>query len=187
VPVDVTFRQDTLAIRKWTLRAPWVADEKYRLTIPAGAFENTSGQSNDTLRSEFTIESPDKFATLVLKLKRDKDYKVDVSELGPNERLYDRIPVCQPNAAGTGYDNVELVGNLANNLPVMVAVGCHTNKNGEKYMRPDMVVLPEGVRYWGSGNNGHIDLSAWGINLTNTVVAAQPAAAPAQPQPQPMF
>lgn len=117
----------------------------------------------------------------------NKDYKVDVSELGPNERLYDRIPVCQPNAAGTGYDNVELVGNLANNLPVMVAVGCHTNKNGEKYMRPDMVVLSEGVRYWGSGNNGPIDLSAWGINLTNTVVATQPAAAPAQPQPQPMF
>ena len=88
VPVDVTFRQDTLAIRKWTLRAPWVADEKYRLTIPAGAFENTSGQSNDTLRSEFTIESPDKFATLVLNVQGEtpeSEYIVQV--VSPEGRL----------------------------------------------------------------------------------------------------
>ena len=80
-PVEMTFRRDTLAIRKWTLEAPWVAEAKYRLTIPAGTFENTSGQSNDTLRSEFTILSPDKFGTLVLNVKGetpDNEYIVQV-------------------------------------------------------------------------------------------------------------
>ena len=28
--------QDTAKLRSWTLSAPWVAGEKYRLTIPAG-------------------------------------------------------------------------------------------------------------------------------------------------------
>lgn len=34
-PVGLTFRQDTLKLRKWTLAAPWEADQKYRLLIPA--------------------------------------------------------------------------------------------------------------------------------------------------------
>ena len=68
-PVGLTFRQDTLKLRKWTLAAPWEADQKYRLLIPAGVFKNTNGESNDTLRSEFTIESPEKYATLVLNIQ----------------------------------------------------------------------------------------------------------------------
>lgn len=60
-PVKVSFVQDTAKLRSWTLSAPWVAGEKYRLTIPAGTFANTNRESNDTLRSEFTIESPEKY------------------------------------------------------------------------------------------------------------------------------
>ena len=50
-PVKVSFVQDTAKLRSWTLSAPWVAGEKYRLTIPAGTFANTNRESNDTLRS----------------------------------------------------------------------------------------------------------------------------------------
>ena len=80
-PVGLTFRQDTLKLRKWTLAAPWEADQKYRLLIPAGVFKNTNGESNDTLRSEFTIESPEKYATLVLNIQGktpESEYVVQV-------------------------------------------------------------------------------------------------------------
>lgn len=66
VEVPFTFEPDTLKIREWTLRAEWKADDKYRLVIPAGTFENIRRETNDTLRASFTIESPDKFSTLVL-------------------------------------------------------------------------------------------------------------------------
>ena len=69
VPVPFTFLQDTLKIREWTFSAPWEVDQKYRMTIPAGTFVNTNRESNDTLRSEFTIESPEKYATLELNIK----------------------------------------------------------------------------------------------------------------------
>lgn len=75
------FEQDTMKIRKWTLKAPWKADEKYRLTILPGTFENTNREKNDTLRSEFTIESPDKYGTLVLNVQGktpESEYMVQV-------------------------------------------------------------------------------------------------------------
>lgn len=69
VRVPFTFVQDTLKIREWAFSASWEVNQKYRLTIPAGTFVNTNRESNDTLRSEFTIESPDKYATLELNIK----------------------------------------------------------------------------------------------------------------------
>lgn len=84
VRVPFTFVQDTLKIREWAFSAPWEVDQKYRLTIPAGTFVNTNRESNDTLRSEFTIESPDKYATLELNIKGkspESEYIVQVLDM----------------------------------------------------------------------------------------------------------
>ncbi len=64
-PARFSFKQDTANLRRWVFTSKWKRGEKYRLEIPAGVFTDIAGHSNDTLRSEFTIYSPDKFATLV--------------------------------------------------------------------------------------------------------------------------
>ncbi|MDR0511316.1 MAG: Ig-like domain-containing protein [Rikenellaceae bacterium] len=61
--------RDTVNIRRWTIRAPWGVDQKYQLEIPAGAFENIRGERNDTLRSEFTVASPEKYGSISITVK----------------------------------------------------------------------------------------------------------------------
>ena len=60
--------QDTANIRRWTIRAPWTADQKYQMEIPPGVFRNIRGETNDTLKAEFTVISPEKYATIVLNI-----------------------------------------------------------------------------------------------------------------------
>ena len=91
-PVKVSFVQDTAKLRSWTLSAPWVAGEKYRLTIPAGTFANTNRESNDTLRSEFTIESPEKYGTLILNVKGKTPQSEYVIEVLRDGRVQKEIP-----------------------------------------------------------------------------------------------
>ncbi len=67
--VPVSFTQDSVKIREWTLKAPWKPGSRYKLMIPAGTFHNANGEQNDTLNSEFGIHDPDKFATVVLNIK----------------------------------------------------------------------------------------------------------------------
>ncbi len=64
--VKTTFTRDTANLRRWTLSAPWSNGQKYRLELPAGIFRNVAGESNDTLRAEFTVMNPENYATLVL-------------------------------------------------------------------------------------------------------------------------
>ncbi len=66
--VKVDFKQDTLYTRDWRLKADWKPDEKYKLTIPAGVFENIMGEKNDTLQTEFSIDTPDKYSTIILNI-----------------------------------------------------------------------------------------------------------------------
>lgn len=63
-PVPVTFRRDTANMHRWVLSAEWQKDSKYKLMIPAGAFVNVARQKNDTLRAEFSILDPSKYATV---------------------------------------------------------------------------------------------------------------------------
>ena len=79
-------------LRSWTLSAPWVAGEKYCLTIPAGTFTNTNRESNDTLRSEFTIESPEKYGTLILNVKGKTPQSEYVIEVLRDGRVQKEIP-----------------------------------------------------------------------------------------------
>lgn len=71
-----TFTQDTAQLRQWEFKSAWKPEEKYRLVIPAGAFRNASLQSNDTLRSEFTIDSPEKYGILMLNLQGDTSSRI---------------------------------------------------------------------------------------------------------------
>jgi hypothetical protein len=67
--VHFGFERDTANLRRWTLGAPWAADQRYQLEIAAGAFENIRGERNDTLRSEFTVAAADKYGAVTIDLK----------------------------------------------------------------------------------------------------------------------
>lgn len=69
VPFPFRLNRDTLKIREYTLTADWAPDDRFRLVIPAGAMEDIRRQANDSLRTEFTMEHPDKYAIIVLDVK----------------------------------------------------------------------------------------------------------------------
>ncbi len=69
VAVKFNFVQDTMNIRKWTLKAKWSQDTKYRLMIPAGTFVNVAGETNDTLKADFSIMQRSKFGALVMDVR----------------------------------------------------------------------------------------------------------------------
>ena len=58
--------QDSVDMKIWHLRAAWEPKSKYKLTVPAGAFRNVAGQSNDTLRSDHTTFDPEQFGTVIV-------------------------------------------------------------------------------------------------------------------------
>ena len=62
--VRYRLEQDTMNIRKWTLTAPWQNGQNYSIEIPAGAFLNVAGQTNDTLKSEFAVMAPDDYGII---------------------------------------------------------------------------------------------------------------------------
>lgn len=60
---------DTSDMHRWLVAASWMPGQKYNLEIPAGAFRDVAGLSNDTLKLDFTILSPDKYGTLEVNVK----------------------------------------------------------------------------------------------------------------------
>jgi len=86
--VKYAMMQDTVNMRRWTITAPWSADQKYQLEIPAGVFKNIRGEANDTLKADFTVISPDKYATLVLNVtgkSPESEYVIQI--LGQGNRV----------------------------------------------------------------------------------------------------
>ncbi len=67
--VKFAFERDTANLRRWILQAQWMPGQKYELLIPSGVFHNVAGESNDSLKSEFSVASPEKFATIVANVK----------------------------------------------------------------------------------------------------------------------
>lgn len=57
-----------------------------------GTFANTNRESNDTLRSEFTIESPEKYGTLILNVKGKTPQSEYVIEVLRDGRVQKEIP-----------------------------------------------------------------------------------------------
>lgn len=76
--VPYEFFQDSVDMKIWHLRAAWNPKNKYKLIVPAGAFRNVAGQSNDTLRNDYTTLDPEKFGTVIVNVvgKRPTDYYV---------------------------------------------------------------------------------------------------------------
>ncbi|MFI3304139.1 MAG: Ig-like domain-containing protein [Rikenellaceae bacterium] len=71
-PQPFTLERDTMNIRRWYLKTNWgeVGSEHF-LTIPAGAFTDLAGFSNDTITQEWTPLDPSKYATLILNVLKD--------------------------------------------------------------------------------------------------------------------
>ena len=67
--VKYNLRQDTLDMKRWILSAAWTAGQKYELVIPDSVFLNVAGERNDSIKSDFTIMSPEKFGTLTVNVK----------------------------------------------------------------------------------------------------------------------
>ena len=79
--IPLTFTQDTFKMRDWILKAEWAPGQKYRLLIPDRTFRNVNGEMNDTLKAEFGIEMPDKFATLVFHIQGETPQSEYIVEL----------------------------------------------------------------------------------------------------------
>lgn len=79
--VPATIRQDTANIRKWTIKAPWIAGSQYKLEIPDSVFIDVAGQANDTLRSQFTVMDPEKFGKIIVNVKGKTDSSKYVLQL----------------------------------------------------------------------------------------------------------
>ncbi|MDD3108362.1 MAG: Ig-like domain-containing protein [Alistipes sp.] len=91
--VRFTFRRDSVNLRKWTLSAPWVAEAQYRLLIPAGTFQNYNEEQNDTLKTEFSIDAPDKYASLTLNLEgKSPESEYIVQIVKPDGSLLKEVP-----------------------------------------------------------------------------------------------
>ena len=65
--------QDTVDMKKWILSAAWSEGQKYQLMIPDSVFLNVAGERNDSIKSDFTIMSPEKFGTLTVKVTGKTD------------------------------------------------------------------------------------------------------------------
>ena len=62
----IRFERDTADMRVWRLRSDWQLGGKYQLLVPPGALEDVANQQNDTLRGNYTVADPEKFAAIVL-------------------------------------------------------------------------------------------------------------------------
>lgn len=65
--------RDSVAIRRWLLTSAWLSGASYELIIPAGALQNVAGQTNDTLRSKFTVMKAEDYSTLIFNVKAKSD------------------------------------------------------------------------------------------------------------------
>ena len=67
--VDYELFCDSLDMKIWHLKAKWDTKKKYKLMIPAGTFANVAGESNDTLRNDYTTFDPAKYGTVIINVK----------------------------------------------------------------------------------------------------------------------
>lgn len=79
--VRYELNRDTSDIRKWIISAQWSAGQKYNLEIPDSVFVDLIGQQNDSIKSDFTVMSPDKFGTLTVNVKGKTDSSLYILQL----------------------------------------------------------------------------------------------------------
>lgn len=146
VKVPVSFTRDTFKLKDWVLKAEWKPGEKYRLLIPDQTFRNVNGETNDTLKADFGIEMPDKFATLLFNVQGETPESQYIIELiDENGKILD-----QKNHLTTGKHTFRYVP--AGNIRVRVVDD--RNRNGKwdtgsvlesrQPERVEMFVAPDG-------------------------------------------
>lgn len=73
--------RDSVDVRKWTISAQWVPEQKYQLVIPDSVFVDVAGQRNDSIKAEFSILSPEKFGTLTVNVRGKTDSSTYILQL----------------------------------------------------------------------------------------------------------
>lgn len=80
--------QDSVDMRKWIISAQWQPEQKYRIVIPDSVFLNVAGQRNDSIKSEFSILSPDKFGMLTVSVVgKTPESNYILQLLGSNDKV----------------------------------------------------------------------------------------------------
>lgn len=67
--IDYELFCDSLDMKVWHLKADWQPKKKYKLVVPAGAFRNVAGESNDTLRNDYVTLDPEKYGVVIVKIQ----------------------------------------------------------------------------------------------------------------------
>ncbi len=70
-----TFERDTASLRRYYIRSQWsgTPTDKYTLTMPRGVFTDVAGMSNDSLVGSYTLANPEKYATVIVKVKAEEE------------------------------------------------------------------------------------------------------------------
>lgn len=79
--VKYDLKRDSADIKNWILSANWQQGSKYQIEIPDSVFVNVAGQRNDSIKSDFSILSPEKFGTLTVHVKGKADSSLYVLQL----------------------------------------------------------------------------------------------------------
>ncbi len=88
----VTFRQDSIALRSYTLSYKWQPSESYRVAIDSTAFTNIYGLFTDKYSSEFKIKSLEEYANLYLSISGVTEAAI-VELLNQSDNPVRRAPV----------------------------------------------------------------------------------------------
>ncbi len=80
VEVAKHFVRDTLNMARWEIRSKWEKNTKYRLYIPKQTITDVRGNQNDSISSDFATYDPEKYATIVLKVKSEPHRKYIVQQ-----------------------------------------------------------------------------------------------------------
>ncbi len=164
--VRYDLRRDSSDIRKWVLSAQWMPSEKYRLVIPDSVFLDVAGQRNDSIKTDFSILSPDKFGTLTVNVRGKSDTSRYILQL-----LSDKNSLLQERK---GVTTGQYVFRYVNPGDVKLRVIEDVNGNG-KWDTGDLLLhrQPERVEIYvpDSGNELIAMKANWDIEITVDMAA----------------
>ena len=85
--LPVRLVRDTALLRRWYFRAPWRAEGKHTLTIPAGAITDIAGFSNDSIVGKYTVLLPEKHASVHIDVRGRDSMRYIIQLLDGNGAL----------------------------------------------------------------------------------------------------
>jgi len=69
----VAFERDTADLRTWYLRTDWQQGGSYELFVPQGSWTDIANQSNDSIRFNYTVADPEKYAVIRVRVRGRSD------------------------------------------------------------------------------------------------------------------